>query len=107
MSILNIEETIRFFKSYGFRIDEESVKGWVQEYNKQANTPCESRQVTEDDINRYNDWCFVKGTAYEEGIDDQTKITRLLEEISNLKNELMTVKNENRILEEQLGINPF
>jgi hypothetical protein len=28
MSILIVEEAIRFFKSYGFRVDEKSVREW-------------------------------------------------------------------------------
>ncbi len=39
MSILNIEKTIRFFKSYGFRVDERSVKEWAQEYNALRKSP--------------------------------------------------------------------
>jgi len=92
MSVLNAEEAIRFFKSYGFRVDEGSVKEWVEDNNKKANTTCESRPVDEDDLYRYNDWCFIKGTAYEEGIDDKTKIARLLEEVTQLKKEVEKLK---------------
>lgn len=99
VSVLNAEEAIRFFKSYGFKVDEDSVKEWVEDNNKKANTICESRPIVEDDLYRYNDWCFVKGTAFEEGIDDKTKITRLLEEVSLLKKEMEDLKDEKRHLE--------
>ena len=88
MSVLNAEEAIRFFKSYGFRVDEDSVREWVEDNNKNANKNSESRQVVEADLYRYNDWCLVKGTLYEEGIDDKTKIARLLEEYLGLKRKL-------------------
>ena len=105
MGVLNAEEAIRFFKSYGFRVDEESVKEWVKENNKKANKACESRPIDEDDLYSYIDWCVVKGTAYEEGIDDKTKIARLLEEVSLLKKEVKALKDEKRHLENLLGMN--
>ncbi|WP_088049438.1 hypothetical protein [Virgibacillus dakarensis] len=107
MSILNAEEAIRFFKSYGFRVDEGSVKEWVKENNKQANTTCKNRPIEEQDLYRYNDWCYVKGTAYEEGIDDKTKISRLLEEVSLLKKEVEYLRDEKHNLENLLGMNDW
>lgn len=41
------------------------------------------------------------------GISDQTKISRLLEEIYELKNELTLLKKEKEHLEDKLGIVPF
>jgi hypothetical protein len=105
MSLLNTEEAIRFFNSYGFRVDEGSVKEWVEENNKRANSMGETRQIVEDDLYRYNDWCYVKGTAYEEGIDDKTKIKRLLEDVSLLKKEVESLKEQKRHLEDLLGMN--
>ncbi len=105
MSLLNTEEAIRFFNSYGFRVDEGSVKEWVEENNKRANSMGEIRPIVEDDLYRYNDWCYVKGTAYEEGIDDKTKIKRLLEDVSLLKKEVKSLKEQKRHLEDLLGMN--
>jgi len=62
------------------------------------------RQVIEDDLYRNNDWCRVKGTHYEEGIDDKTKIARLLEEVASLKKQVEQLKSEKLILEAQLEI---
>jgi hypothetical protein len=107
MSVLNEEEAIHFIKSYGFRVDEESVKEWIKENNKKANRTCESRPINENDLYSYNNWCVVKGTAYEEGIDDKTKIARLLEEVSLLKKEIEDLKGEKRHLENQLGKNDW
>jgi hypothetical protein len=105
MSVLNVEEVIKFFKSYGFRVDEESVREWVKDNNKKANRTGESRPIIEDDLLRYNHWCIVKGTAYEDGIDDNTKITRLLEEVELLRKEVQHLKNEKYDLESLLGKN--
>jgi cell shape-determining protein MreC len=49
----------------------------------------------------------VKGTAYEEGIDDKTKVNRLLEEIEHLENRIGQYAEENHELREQLGLNSF
>ena len=103
MGILNVEETIRFFKSYGYRVDEDSVKEWVKENNMKVSKSCKKCQVVEEDIYRYNDWLMAKGTPYEEGIDDKTKIARLEEEVAMLKKEVEQLKNEKSILEDQLG----
>lgn len=103
MSVLNAEEAIRFFKSYGFRVDEESVKEWVQDNIKKANEACKDRPINEDDLYNYNDWNAAKGTSYETGIDDETKIARLLEEIEHLKKEVEDLKNEKGHLESLLG----
>lgn len=50
MSVLNAEEAIRFFKSYGFRVDEKSVKEWVKETNKKENVASVYRPTNEDDL---------------------------------------------------------
>jgi regulator of replication initiation timing len=47
------------------------------------------------------------GTAYEEGIDDKTKIDRLMEEISGLKIQIQDLQTENDQLRDKLGIPPF
>jgi len=107
MSILIVEEAIRFFKSYGFRVDEKSVREWVTEINKKANPTHTRRQIVEEDLYRYYDWLCVKGTAYEEGIDDKTKINRLLDEVSYLRKENERLKDEKRHLEDQMSINDW
>ncbi|MGM0838328.1 MAG: hypothetical protein ACQEV7_19520 [Bacillota bacterium] len=85
MSVYNAEEAIQFFLTYGFRVDEELVNEWVTEKNRNVSLTGENRQIVEADLYSYNEWCLVKGTAFEEGIDDETRITRLLEEVSELR----------------------
>lgn len=58
-------------------------------------------------VYNFSDWCRVYGTAYEDGIEDQTKIDRLIKEVFTLKKEIETLKAEKAVLEDSLGILPF
>ncbi len=107
MNVLNAEEAIHFFKSYGLRVDETLVIQWVKENNEKAVRPFENRPIVEEDLYIYNDWCRVKGTAFEEGIDDTTKIIRLLEENLLLKKEVEKLKAEKQRLEDSFGLNDW
>lgn len=49
----------------------------------------------------------MKGTAYEEGIDDLTKITRLLEEVEELNSAISLLKEQKEQLEDNLGLYHF
>ncbi|MFD1039641.1 hypothetical protein ACFQ3N_14725 [Virgibacillus byunsanensis] len=103
MSAITVKEAMKFFYSYGLKWDEKLVQEWMND----PHTKITSNQACEDDLHRFNDWCKWKDTAYEEGIDDQTKIANLLEEINDLKSEISSLKTEQEDLKEQLGIMPF
>lgn len=107
MSVIDVKEAIQFFKSYGFKVDENLVKEWVKDTNKLESPSSKIRPVVEDDLHRYSDWYFVRGTAYEEGIDDKSKIARLLEEVSLQKRQIVDLEKEKRHLEELVGLNDF
>lgn len=97
------KEATAFFRTY-MKCDEKLVQEWLEDkHTIHIGSPI----VTEDNLYQFNDWCRLKGTAYEEGIDDQTKIARLLKEIDGLKREITTLEKEKVKLEEQLGIMPF
>ncbi|WBX79472.1 hypothetical protein PD280_17480 [Virgibacillus salarius] len=61
----------------------------------------------EEEVYRFIEAYRWEGTAFEEGIDDQTKIERLLEEITDLKKQIVKLQEEKAELEDQLGIMPF
>ena len=101
-----VSEAIKFFRSYGIKCEDEDK--FVNEWLNSNQTRKDLREpFCEDDLYDFNDWCRWKGTAYEKGIDDQTKIERLLEEISELKSEINALREENNELEARLGINYF
>lgn len=104
MSVLALTETMKFFLSYGIKCEEELVEEWI---NTSSTTKDLNYQVCEDDLYDFNEWCRCKGTAYEEGIDDQTKIARLLEEVDELKDEITLLKKQKERLEDKQGIIPF
>lgn len=103
MSAFTAKEAMEYFYSYGLRWDEKSVQEWMND----PTTKITSNQVCEDDLYRFNDWCRWKGTAYEEGIDDQTKITRLINEINELNSEIAVLETEKRDLKWHLEDLPF
>jgi hypothetical protein len=103
MSVLGLKETTKFFRSYGLKCEEKLIEEWLKTISKKDLT----NQVCEDDLYEFNEWYRWKGTAYEEGIDDQTKIARLLEEIDELRSEISLLKKEKELLEDKLGIIPF
>jgi len=104
MSRIPLTETIKFFRSYGVKCDEKWVEEWL---NVTSHTRDVNHQIGEEDLYEFNEWCRWKDTAYEKGLDDQTKIERLLEEIADLKSEISLLKKEKEELENQLGMNIF
>lgn len=103
MRSFTAKEATKFFHSYELKCNENLVQEWM---NKKSIKHIGS-QVTEDDVWEFTEWWRRKGTAYEEGIDDQTKINRLLEEITRLKKEKSSLEKKKTDLELQLGIMPF
>ncbi|WP_449536318.1 hypothetical protein [Ferdinandcohnia sp. Marseille-Q9671] len=101
MNALVLTETIKFFRSYGLKCDERLVEEWLE---TTPDTKIFNFQVSEDDLYDFNEWCRWKGTACENGIDDKTKIARLLDEINELKCELSLLKKEKERLEGKLEI---
>lgn len=90
MSQVNAVEVLKFFHSYGVKCDLELIDEWIKDDMTSLNNP-----VNEGDLYAFNDWVRCKGTFYESGIDDQTKIERLLDEIKELR-------KENKILKETI-----
>lgn len=103
MRTFTAAEATKFFRSYGAKCDEDLVEEWMR-YTIMGRR---SDQICEDDLYAFNNWLICKGTAYEPGIDDKTKIARLLKEIKDLKNENEVLKEKIHVLESELRIMPF
>lgn len=101
MGQFSVTEATKFFRTYGSKCSEELVQEWMDD------SESISSHVCEDDLYRFNDWYRWKGTAYEEGIDDQTKITRLVNEIKELRHEIALLKRQRDNSNSQEGDMPF
>ena len=104
---LTLEEATILFHSYGLKCDQKTVEHWITVKKLKATKNGMSYTITEDDAyeflydNRYDD------TAYERGIDIQTQIQRLEDEIRMLHEEKEKLHDIILDLKIQLGIDPF
>jgi len=80
---------------------------WISEGNIKSIENGGAFEVLEEEVYRFIEAYRWEGTAFEEGIDDQIKIERLLEEITDLKKQIVKLHGEKAELEDQLGIMPF
>lgn len=106
MSIMNskmVKEALTLFHSYQVDCDEELVQEWLNDNH----TKKIQGSVTEEHVWAFNEWLRLLDTAYEEGIDDKTKIERLTLEIQSLEKENNILRDKNALLERELGISPF
>lgn len=107
MNTFNLKEVTMLLHSYGFKCDTEMVSRWIIEGNIKGFGNGEAYEVLEEEVYRFINAYRWEGTAFEEGIDDQTKIERLLEEMEDLKKKIAKLQEEKAKLENQLGIMPF
>jgi hypothetical protein len=105
--MITIKEATLYFRSHDVKCDEKLVGKWMDQCQVGRELRDLKDEIDEWDMYNFSDWCSVYGTAYEDGIDDQTKINRLLKEIDELKKENETLKAEITALEDSLGILPF
>jgi|SRR5690625_617517 len=101
MSAFTAKEITYYFESYGPK-GSECNETLVQEWMNDPNTGIINNPICEDDLDRFKDWCRWKGTAYETGIDDKTKIARLLEETTKLRKEIEVLEEVNKELDEHI-----
>lgn len=107
MNTFNLKEVTMLLHSYGFKCDTEMVSRWISEGNIKDTGNGGAYEVLEEEVYGFINAYRWEGTAFEEGIDDQTKIERLLEEMEDLKKQIAKLQEEKAELEDQLGIMPF
>ncbi len=88
MNTFNLKETTALLHSYGFKCDTDLVSHWISEGNIKSIENGGVYEVLKEEVFRFIEAYRWEGTAFEEGNEDQTKIGRLLEEITNLKSKL-------------------
>lgn len=105
--MITVKDATRFFRSHEVKCDENLVAEWMEKSPVGRSLRDLNNEIDEWDMYSFCDWWRVHGTAYEEGIDDKTKIARLLEEIADLKKENEELRMENLELISKLDILPF
>ena len=107
MTILNEHETARLMHSYGMKCDKETIKRWVKEGTLKGIINGYLYEIHIDDVEIFLYDYQWNGTAFERGIDDSTKIQRLLDEVYALKHRVLELENINTELNFKLGEIPF
>lgn len=105
--MITAKEATRFFLSYEVKCDTKLVSEWMDKCPVGRDLRDVKEEIAEWDMYNFSDWLSLYGTAYEEGIDEQTKIARLLEEVAWLREKNAKLQNENLKLLSKLDILPF
>lgn len=105
--MITAKEANRFFRSHEVKCDEDLVSEWMDKCPVGRKLRDFKDEVDEWDMYNFSDWSRLYGTAYEEGIDDQTKIARLIEEIAHLRKKNEELQLENFELVSKFDILPF
>ena len=103
MTILNADETIRFIHSNGMKCNMETLKQWIEDGRLKGTINDSLYEIHMDDIEEFLYDYQWNGTAFERGIDDSTKIQRLLDEFYTLKRRVLELENMNSELKIRLG----
>lgn len=107
MTILTEQKATFLMHSYGIKCDREKVKQWLCEGKLKGILNNGIYTIKEDEVYNFLESYRWEGTIYEDGIDNQTRIDRLLGEIAGLNQHISKLQKENRELKEQLNIMPF
>ena len=107
MTVLNEQEATSLLHSFGIKCDKAMVKQWLIEGRIKGIENNGSYLVDENEVHNFLETYMGKGTPFEKGIDNETKIKRLLEEIADYKKRIKELEQENFKLMDQLGIPPF
>ncbi|MDQ0414356.1 hypothetical protein [Mesobacillus stamsii] len=84
--LLTIQEAAALLQSYGIECHWHDVKKWAVEGKIKAKHENRVYKMDQDDVYEFLDLLW-KGTSYEIGISDETKISRLIQENKQLEKE--------------------
>ncbi|MEQ6376663.1 hypothetical protein RZN25_07455 [Bacillaceae bacterium S4-13-56] len=107
MIILTLIEATSLLHSYGIKCDQKRVKQWIDSGLIKGKALKSDYKIEDEAIYDFLHSYQWEGTSYEIGIDDKTKIKRLLVEIEDLKAQVSKLTRDKEKLEDQLGILPF
>jgi len=102
LTMLDVSEATLLMHSYGMKCDKHQVEQLVKE-GKLKGIEIDSRYlVKEDEVYNFLEDYRWSGTAYERGIDEKTKIARLLGDIDDFRQRIKELEDENWALREKL-----
>jgi predicted site-specific integrase-resolvase len=110
MTRLTLKEALDIFQEHhitidDIRINEQIMEEWLRSGEIQGVQERDGGwKVSEDEIYRYIYSLQWEGTAYEEGIDDKTRIDRLYKEVYELRKQIRELQQENYELRVKLGV---
>lgn len=107
MNLLTLEESTSLLHSYGIKCNNAIVSEWISEGKIKSITVSKEIHVSREEIEDFLHMYQWEGTAYEPGIDEQTMIARLLEEVKELKLENKKLRSENEDLRLNREAIPF
>ncbi len=108
--MLTVKDACGILNNHHIDCSEQMLRRWLRQgriKGMRSENRKEGWRVCEVGLYHFMEALSWEGTAYEEGIDDTTKIKRLLEEIAELKLQIEALEKENEELNAKLGIPPF
>ncbi|MFE4524500.1 hypothetical protein ACFRCQ_20690 [Cytobacillus firmus] len=105
--MVTVQKATRFFRLHEVKCDEELVRKWMDTNPVGLALKNKKDSLDEWDMYNFSEWLRVLGTAYEDRIDEQTKITRLLEEVAELKLKNKELEQKNYQLLSKLNFLTF
>lgn len=106
MATLSVKEATLLMHTYGIKCDRSLVEQWLIE-GKLNGIENEGIYTEEEEVYEFLEAYRWEGTAYEKGIDDKTKIKRLLEDISEFRQRIKELEDENRELQKKIPPSVF
>ena len=99
--LLTIREVTSILQSCGIECHFHEVKKWVIEGKIKAKHENRVYKIDQNDVYEFLELLW-KGTSYEIGINDQTKINRLIQENNDNKKRIVQLEKENKKLRQKL-----
>ncbi|MFY3791284.1 hypothetical protein ACOQFO_06245 [Ureibacillus sp. MALMAid1270] len=97
MVVLDEKEATLLMHSYGMKCDVQLVMQWLKEGRLSGIEVGGRYTIEEKAVYNFLEDYRWEGTAYEQGIDDQTKISRLLEEVEDFRQRVMELEKEKQV----------
>ena len=107
MKNLTINELREIILDMGLTCDRDMVECWLKDGSIKNVKEDNVYKIIEQDIEDFVYNALWNGSPYERGLDNETKIDRLLEEIASLKAKVSKLQDEKHELELELGKIPF